>query len=192
MPSDQGNRQSCHPVGDRRVATARLAGKRTDGRGSQAVASRASAIGGCRACTGCMSAMREELHHLADLLPRPDCGQPPGLIRAHAAGDHGPETDLPFASVEAGPDLAGRTEQISPPDPAAEVLLCDTGVLLAAGNVKDHARQACLRLLRHADGPLRCGRRRDRAAIALLPCRCLCESRRIRGSPGAKRALMCV
>jgi predicted nucleic acid-binding protein len=34
------------------------------------------------------------------------------------------------------------------------VLLCDTGVLLAAGNVKDHARQACLRLLRHAEDPL--------------------------------------
>jgi len=34
------------------------------------------------------------------------------------------------------------------------VLLCDTGVLLAAGNVKDHAHQACLRLLRHAEGPL--------------------------------------
>jgi len=34
------------------------------------------------------------------------------------------------------------------------VLLCDTGVPLAAGNVKDHAHQACLRLLRHAEGPL--------------------------------------
>jgi predicted nucleic acid-binding protein len=34
------------------------------------------------------------------------------------------------------------------------VLLCDTGVLLAAGNVKDHAHKACLRLLRHAEGPL--------------------------------------
>jgi uncharacterized protein len=34
------------------------------------------------------------------------------------------------------------------------VLLCDTGVLLAAGNVKDHAHPACLRLLRQADGPL--------------------------------------
>ncbi|HEX2744531.1 MAG TPA: hypothetical protein VHN16_09035 [Streptosporangiaceae bacterium] len=34
------------------------------------------------------------------------------------------------------------------------MLLCDAGVLLAAGNVKDHARQACLRLLRHAEGPL--------------------------------------
>ncbi len=34
------------------------------------------------------------------------------------------------------------------------MLPCDTGVLLAAGNVKDHACQACLRLLRHAEGPL--------------------------------------
>ena len=34
------------------------------------------------------------------------------------------------------------------------MLLCDTGVLLAAGNVKDHAHQTCLRLLRQADGPL--------------------------------------
>jgi uncharacterized protein len=34
------------------------------------------------------------------------------------------------------------------------MLLCDTGVLLAAGNVKDHAHQACLKLLRQAQGPL--------------------------------------
>jgi predicted nucleic acid-binding protein len=34
------------------------------------------------------------------------------------------------------------------------MLLCDTGVLLAAGNVKDHAHQACLKLLRQAEGPL--------------------------------------
>ena len=34
------------------------------------------------------------------------------------------------------------------------MLLCDTGVLLAAGNVKDQAHQACLRLLRQAEGPL--------------------------------------
>ena len=34
------------------------------------------------------------------------------------------------------------------------MLLCDTGVLQAAGNLKDHAHQACLRLLRHAEGPL--------------------------------------
>lgn len=37
---------------------------------------------------------------------------------------------------------------------AAEVLLCDTGVLLAAGNVKDRHHRACLKLLRHAEGPL--------------------------------------
>ena len=41
----RGNRKPCHPVGDRRVATARLAGQKTDGRGSQAVAWRAPAIG---------------------------------------------------------------------------------------------------------------------------------------------------
>jgi uncharacterized protein len=34
------------------------------------------------------------------------------------------------------------------------MLLYDTGVLLAAGNVKDHAYRGCLRLLRHAEGPL--------------------------------------
>ncbi len=34
------------------------------------------------------------------------------------------------------------------------MLLCDTGVLLAAGNVKDHAHDACLALLRSAPGPL--------------------------------------
>jgi uncharacterized protein len=34
------------------------------------------------------------------------------------------------------------------------MLLCDTGVLLAAGNVKDQAHHACVRLLRQAQGPL--------------------------------------
>ena len=34
------------------------------------------------------------------------------------------------------------------------MLLCDTGVLLAAGNRKDQAHQACVRLLRQAEGPL--------------------------------------
>jgi uncharacterized protein len=34
------------------------------------------------------------------------------------------------------------------------MLLCDTGILLAAGNVKDQAHQTCLRLLRQAEGPL--------------------------------------
>ncbi len=34
------------------------------------------------------------------------------------------------------------------------MLLCDTGVLLAAGNIKDQAHRACVRLLREAEGPL--------------------------------------
>jgi predicted nucleic acid-binding protein len=34
------------------------------------------------------------------------------------------------------------------------MLLCDTGVLLAAGNVKDQAHGACLELLRRSEGPL--------------------------------------
>ena len=34
------------------------------------------------------------------------------------------------------------------------MLLCDTGVLLAAGNIKDQAHRACVRLLRQAEGPL--------------------------------------
>jgi uncharacterized protein len=33
-------------------------------------------------------------------------------------------------------------------------MLCDTGVPLAAGNVKDQAHQACLKLLRQVEGPL--------------------------------------
>lgn len=37
---------------------------------------------------------------------------------------------------------------------AADLLLCDTGVLLAAGNIKDHAHDACLALLSSAGGPL--------------------------------------
>ena len=57
--------------------------------------------------------MREELHHLVDLLP--EAGLRPALepIRAPAAGDHGQERDLPFfASFEADPDLAERAEEI--------------------------------------------------------------------------------
>ncbi|MBG0812665.1 type II toxin-antitoxin system VapC family toxin [Planomonospora sp. ID82291] len=34
------------------------------------------------------------------------------------------------------------------------MLLCDTGVLLAAGNVKDRHHHECLKLLRRARGPL--------------------------------------
>ena len=34
------------------------------------------------------------------------------------------------------------------------MLLCGTGVLLAAGNVKDHHHHAPIALLRNAEGPL--------------------------------------
>ena len=34
------------------------------------------------------------------------------------------------------------------------MLLCDTGVLLAAGNMKDHHHAACLALMRAAEGSL--------------------------------------
>jgi hypothetical protein len=65
-----------------------------------------------------MSAMREELHHLVDLLPEAGLRPALGLIRAHAAGDPGPERGLPFfVSSEAGPDLVGRAEQILAPEP---------------------------------------------------------------------------
>ena len=37
---------------------------------------------------------------------------------------------------------------------SADPLLCDTGVPLAAGNSDDQAHQACVRLLRQAEGPL--------------------------------------
>jgi hypothetical protein len=56
---------------------------------------------------------REELHHLVDLLPEAELRPALELIRAHAAGEHGPERDLPFfASFEADPDLAERAEEI--------------------------------------------------------------------------------
>jgi hypothetical protein len=57
--------------------------------------------------------MREELHHSVDLLPEAGLRPAPGLIRAHAAGDHGPETDLPSSPhLRPAPDLAERAEQI--------------------------------------------------------------------------------
>jgi hypothetical protein len=57
--------------------------------GSQTVVLRASAIGGCRACTGCMSATREELHHLVDLLPEAGLRAALALIGGHAEGTRG-------------------------------------------------------------------------------------------------------
>jgi hypothetical protein len=54
----------------------------------------------------------------------------------------------------AAPDLAERSEEILRAVFGRCVLLCDTGVLLAAGNVRDHAHEACIALLSSADGPL--------------------------------------
>jgi hypothetical protein len=60
-----------------------------------------------------MSAMREELHHLVDLLPEAELRPALELIRGRAAGDDLPGRDLPFfASFEADPDLAERAEEI--------------------------------------------------------------------------------
>jgi predicted nucleic acid-binding protein len=46
------------------------------------------------------------------------------------------------------------TRKSSAQNSVTKVLLCDTGVLLAAGNVKGDHHHACLKLLRQADGPL--------------------------------------
>src|SRR5690242_21369087 len=60
------------------------------------------------------------------------------------------------SSRRSRPSLTWLSERrrSSAPNSAADMLLCDTGVLLAAGNIKDQAHQTCLRLLRQADGPL--------------------------------------
>jgi hypothetical protein len=63
-------------------------------------------------CTGCMSAMREELHHLVDELPEAEVRPVLELIRGRADAAHGVR-DLPFfASFESDPDLAERSEEI--------------------------------------------------------------------------------
>ena len=62
--------------------------------------------------TGCMSAMREELHHLVDELPEEEVRPVLELIRGRADASHGAR-DLPFfASFESDPDLAERSEEI--------------------------------------------------------------------------------
>jgi hypothetical protein len=62
--------------------------------------------------TGCMSAMREELHHLVDELPEAEVRPVLELIRSRADAAHGVR-DLPFfASFESDPDLAERSEEI--------------------------------------------------------------------------------
>ena len=58
--------------------------------------------------------------------------QLPALIRALEIG----QAEADWARKECGPNSA------------ADMLLCDTGVLLAAGNVKDHYHAACLSLMR--------------------------------------------
>jgi hypothetical protein len=60
-----------------------------------------------------MSAMRDELHHLVDQLPEAELRPALELIRGHVEEPVGPAGDLPFfASFEAEPDLADRSEEI--------------------------------------------------------------------------------
>ena len=63
--------------------------------------------------TECMSAMRDELHHLVDQLPETELRPALELIRDRVGQDHGAGRDLPFfASFEAEPDLAECSEEI--------------------------------------------------------------------------------
>ncbi len=70
------------------------------------MALRASVTGGCRASTGCMSAMRQELHtwwscYQAGLRPAP------GLIRADAAGITARKQTCPYRlTVHCAPGVA--------------------------------------------------------------------------------------
>jgi hypothetical protein len=60
-----------------------------------------------------MSAMRDELHHLVDQLPEAELRPALELIRGRVAERGGQGRDLPFfASFEAEPDLAERSEEI--------------------------------------------------------------------------------
>jgi hypothetical protein len=118
-PLTRENWQPCRPVGDRRVATARLAGQNTGGRGSQAVAWRASAVGGCRTCTRCMGAMREELYHLVDLPPASIRSEEPGVIvvegrqRAVVRRQRGVRTGGRLSAAQAWEaDLGGRDMRV--------------------------------------------------------------------------------
>ena len=81
--------------------------------------------------------MREELHHLVDELPEAQACL--ALIRGRMDMERSGRRSLPFfASFEADPDRAERSEDILRAEfGALDLLLCDTGVLLAAGNIKD-------------------------------------------------------
>jgi len=60
-----------------------------------------------------MSTTREELHHLVDELPEAELRPALELIRGRIADHGGQGRDLPFfASFEAEPDLAERSEEI--------------------------------------------------------------------------------
>jgi hypothetical protein len=60
-----------------------------------------------------MSAMREELPHLVDQLPEAELRPALELIRGRVGETGGSGRDLPFfASFEAEPDLAERSEEI--------------------------------------------------------------------------------
>ncbi len=60
-----------------------------------------------------MSAMRDELHHLVDQLPEAELRPALELIRGRVEERDGPGRELPFfASFEAEPDLAERSEDI--------------------------------------------------------------------------------
>jgi hypothetical protein len=60
-----------------------------------------------------MSAMREELHHLVDQLSEAELRPALELIRGRVTEHAGQGRDLPFfASFEAEPDLAERSEEI--------------------------------------------------------------------------------
>jgi hypothetical protein len=73
---------------------------------------RRAALSGRCSYTGCMSAMREELHHLVDELPEAEVRPVLELIRGRADASHGVR-DLPFfASFESDPDLAEKSEEI--------------------------------------------------------------------------------
>ena len=67
----------------------------------------------CCPYTACMSARRDELHHLVDQLPEAELRPALELIRGRVDENAGAGRDLPFfASFEAEPDLAERSEGI--------------------------------------------------------------------------------
>jgi hypothetical protein len=120
----RGNRQPCHPVGDRRVATARLAGKR------ELTGGAARPWHCVRPPSGLPGLYWVHEHDVCGAAP---LGGPAAGGRTAASSRTDPcacgrgscpERDLPFfALFEADPDLAERAEVILASEPAAEVPL---------------------------------------------------------------------